>query len=58
MPPTDELLGEFRRRYHQFSEAILENSQNGSDSIVLERLGDRLDEYLILVNQVSKSIIQ
>lgn len=55
MSHSDELLAEFRRRYHRFGEAIVEASENGSDSNVLERLGDDLDEYLVLANQVSRT---
>ena len=47
-----ELLDAFRSHYQRFVEAIQDAVQNGTDSVVLERLGDDLEEFNTVVNEV------
>lgn len=49
----DELLGAFRTRYRRYEHLVLEATSNPTDSVILARLGDELDEYLALVIKVS-----
>ena len=46
------LLYEFRIQYHSLNNAVREAFANGSDTIVLERLSDRIGEYISLVHEV------
>jgi hypothetical protein len=48
-----DLLSTFRIHYHRFEHAIQEASVNPTDSTVLARLGDDLDEFANLVIKVS-----
>jgi hypothetical protein len=48
-----DLLNAFRAHYHHFLQAVHEAITSNADSNVLARLGDDLDEYLVLVNEVS-----
>lgn len=50
---SEDLLTAFRLHYHQFDRAIHDALKGQTDSVVLARLGDDLDEYLTLVNEVS-----
>ncbi|KAI1781796.1 hypothetical protein LXA43DRAFT_907695 [Ganoderma leucocontextum] len=45
------LLYAFRLEYQKFEQTIRSAFENGSDTIVLERLGDRLSEFLHLVHE-------
>lgn len=47
-----DLLGAFCTVYRRYHHLVLEVTSNPTDSTVLARLGDELDEYLALVNQV------
>ena len=49
---SDNLLNAFRAQYHHFSTAISNAIQSNVDSMVLARLGDDLDEYDNLVQEV------
>lgn len=53
MNPPDDLLGAFRIHYRRFEQAIADTLINHTDSTVLARLGDDLDEFLLLVTEVS-----
>ena len=46
------LLEAFREHYHRFSHTIGQACQNPTDSVVLSRIGDDLDEFLALANEV------
>jgi len=48
-----DLLSAFRTHYHRFEHAIQEASVNPTDSTVLARLGDDLDEFASMVIEVS-----
>lgn len=48
----DKLLGAFRTHYRRYEHLVREATSNPTDSTVLARLGDELDEYLALVIQV------
>ena len=52
--PTDllDLIATFRTYYYQFVKSVEEAAQSPTDSTVLNRLGDRIDEYRALVTQV------
>ena len=47
-----DLLGAFRTVYRRYHHLVLKVTSNPTDSTVLTRLSDELDEYLVLVNQV------
>jgi hypothetical protein len=49
---SDNLLNAFRAQYQHFSIAIPSAIQSNADSVVLARLGDDLDEYYNLVQEV------
>lgn len=51
--PSVDLLEAFRSRYNRFARAIHDAVGNQTDSVVLARLGDDLDEFLGLINEVS-----
>ena len=53
----DNLLAAFRIHYHRFKLAITDAITNPTDSTVLARLGDDLNEFLDLVIQVSLDCI-
>ncbi|KAJ7026752.1 hypothetical protein C8F04DRAFT_966135 [Mycena alexandri] len=42
----------FREHYHRYETAVHDAISNGADTVVLWRLGDDLNEYLGLVNEV------
>ncbi len=46
------LLDEFRRYYRRLETATHELVGGGADSVVLERLGDQLDLYRQILNEV------
>ncbi|KAG6904985.1 hypothetical protein DXG01_005822 [Tephrocybe rancida] len=46
-----ELLAEFRARFHSFHASIQDAITNSADPIVLQRLGDDLQQYSGLVNE-------
>ena len=48
-----ELLAAFRTHYHGLEHLVTEATMHATDSTVLARLGDELDEYINLVIQVS-----
>lgn len=50
---SNELLDAFRVHYTRFEHAVHEVLQNYTDSTVLARLGDDLDEFGALANEVS-----
>lgn len=47
-----DLLTAFRTYYHRFVQSVQEAVLSSADSTVLHRLGDQIDEYSALVNQV------
>ena len=49
-----ELANAIRQHYHRFVASIRGVIEDNADSTVLVRLGDDLDEYLAIVNEVSK----
>lgn len=51
-----DLLNAFRAHYHRFTQVVHEAITSHADSTVLARLGDDLDEYLVLVNEVRPSV--
>ncbi|KAJ7035753.1 hypothetical protein C8F04DRAFT_1210195 [Mycena alexandri] len=48
-----ELLDAFRSHYHRFQTSVTAITQNPTDSVVIARLGDDLDEYARLVQEHS-----
>ncbi|KAJ7145457.1 hypothetical protein C8R46DRAFT_1167479 [Mycena filopes] len=52
-PPPSELLDAFRTHYHRFQASVTTTTQNPTDSVVIARLGDDLDEYSRLVQEHS-----
>lgn len=48
----NELLEAFRTHYRHYEHLVHEATSNTTDSTVLARLGDELDEYLALVIEV------
>lgn len=52
-----ELLDAFRSNYHCYERLVMEAVTHATDSTILARLGDELDEYLNLVNEVSLKTI-
>lgn len=50
---SEVLLTEFRLQYRRLENTIREAFVNGADTIVLERLTERLEEYIRLVHIVS-----
>ena len=48
-----ELLTAFRTYYCHFKHLVMEATTHATDSTVLSRLGDELDEYINLVITVS-----
>lgn len=51
---AEALLEAFRSHYHRFENSIREVMVNHSDSTVLARLGDDVDEYAALVHEVCR----
>ena len=49
----NELSDAFRTNYHRLERLVREAVTNVTDSTIFARLGDELDEYLNLVNEVS-----
>ena len=47
-----ELLVAFQTHYHRLEHLVTEATTHATDSTVLTRLGDELDEYINLVIQV------
>lgn len=52
-PLPGDLLDAFRTHYLRFERLVTEATTHATDSTVLARLGDELDEYTNLVNEVS-----
>jgi hypothetical protein len=52
--PTDfsDLIAAFRTHYYRFVKSVEEVALSPTDSTVLNRLGDQIDEYRALVIQV------
>ena len=48
----NELSDAFRTNYHHLERLVREAITNVTDSTIFVRLGDELDEYLNLVNEV------
>lgn len=48
----DELLAEFRIRYHQIQDGVTQAFADPTDPVVLEQLGDEVDDFAHLVLQV------
>jgi len=46
------LLTAFRLQYHRFDRSIREILATPTNSVVLARLGDDVDEYSVIVNEV------
>lgn len=51
-PAISDLIAAFRTYYYQFVKSVEEVALSPTDSTVLNRLGDQLDEYRALVTQV------
>ena len=49
---SEALLTAFRLHYHRFDRTIHEILAAPTDSVVLARLGDDVDEYSVIVNEV------
>lgn len=49
----EELLNAFRSHYRRYEHAVHAAVANPTDAVVLWRLGDDLDQYFGLVNEVS-----
>lgn len=49
------LLAAFRLHYRRFEQAVAEALINPTDSTVLARLGDDIDEFATLASQVSQN---
>jgi hypothetical protein len=54
-PPSFEgqLLNAFRAHYHRFAAAVTELAGGQTDAAVIARLGDDLDEFVRVVEEVS-----
>lgn len=50
--PNNSLLDAFRTHYHRLKSALEEAHKGQTDSTVLQRLGDDLEEYWTLLSQV------
>jgi hypothetical protein len=51
-----ELLEAFRSHYQRFERSVHDAVTNSSDTVVLWRLGDDLDQYISLVTEVSVTV--
>ena len=59
--PNDDLLNAFRAQYQHFSVAIpgaIQSTGNVLDPVSLARLGDDLDEFCNLAQEVSHVLFQ
>lgn len=52
MSDDTSLLEAFRTHYYRFIQLVEEAVQSPTDSTVLHRLGDQIDEYGVLVSEV------
>jgi hypothetical protein len=52
-PAREELLDAFRDHYHRYTTSVREAVANFSDTVVLWRLGDDLEQYSVLVEEGS-----
>lgn len=52
-PQTAELLEAFRLHFHRYHRAVDEAITNQTDEVVLSRLFDDLQQYAVLVAEVS-----
>jgi hypothetical protein len=50
--PATSLLDAFKLHYNRFQDAVTAIIQTPTDAVVIARLGDDLDEYIQLVEQV------
>ena len=50
---SEALITAFRLHYHHFDRAVHDALAVPTDSVVLARLGDDVDEYSAIVNEVS-----
>lgn len=50
--PSEDLLSAFRNNYCRYEYLVHEATEAATDSTVLSRLGDEIDEYIKLVNEV------
>ena len=53
MAEPQELLDAFQMHYHHFEHLVTEATHSATDSTVLTRLGNELEEYINLVNEVN-----
>lgn len=53
MAEPQELLDAFRMHYYHFENLVTEATHSATDSTVLTRLGNELEEYINLVNEVN-----
>ncbi len=52
-----DLLDAFRNHYYRFEAIVREVTTQATDSTVLARIGDDLDEYAVLLAEVTQFII-
>jgi hypothetical protein len=50
--PATSLLDAFKLHYNRFQDAVTAKIQTPTDTVVIARLGDDLDEYIQLVERV------
>lgn len=53
-PAQQELLDAFREHYRRYEASVRDAVANFADTVVLWRLGDDLEQYIVLVNEVSQ----
>ena len=53
MAELQDFLDAFWMHYHRFKHLVTEATNSATDSTVLTRLGDKLEEYINLVNEVN-----
>lgn len=49
----ENLLDAFRIHYRRYERLVLQATQAATDTTVLARLGDEVDEYIRIVNEVN-----
>lgn len=54
--PVSDLLDAFRFHYRRYEHLVQEATRSATDSTVIARLGDEVDEYINLVNEVCNSL--
>lgn len=50
--PHFDTLNAFRTHYYRYFQAVHDAANSGADSTVLERLGDDLDAFADMINEV------